>query len=500
MLLPLGSFFYFPLSFVLQKKEEGKEEGAEEVNPEEQNSMLTGNTVNQAEKERGREEDSEGEEEEAVAVAAEELEKKPEAEEEGRESWEVVEVKGAKERAEDTEAAAAEEEERDDAGETIEVIPGVAAEEVKLAMALQEADEGEEVVAGDDTMFTPQHADDDDESPPELGDQAHEVQEASHQIFAEEREDGEEVEEEEGELDHTEGKSEQDEDSAANHSEPDQTEEDVEREGMEIPYLDLRREEKDQTDVPSKPPPLSLPESYDETPSEESGAISPSKGRTTTLHINLLSPSAKKVTPFSQQSPTAALPKESEPPSHAVTPTEQNAVSVEEEAVETVQPVEPAEEENQPSLEKETPPASVEGAVNQLSSRMDQSKVRFTIATAWQRSLSVEDADESLTPPSSPPAGISSSSSAVTESKGVEAEATTKEDPQVKAEPASSAKVEVMLSPGRVRNAGTTIAKPQSSATSLPSPIKPQTPAAASSEGEVLFWFLVHCLFKSAKF
>lgn len=463
--------------------------------------MLTGN---QAEKERGREEESEGEEEEAVA--AEELEKEPEAEEEGRESWEVVEVKGAQERAEDTEAAA-EEEERDDAGETIEVIPGVAAEEVEIAMALQEADDGEDVVAGDDTMFTPQHADDDDESPSELGDQAHEGQEASHQIFAEEREDGEEVEEEEGELDHTEGKSEQEEDGAANQPEPDQTEEDVEREGMEIPYLNLRREEKDQTDVPSKPPPLSLPESYDEAPSEESGAVSPSKGRTTTLHINLLSPSSKKVTPFSQQSPTAALPKESETPSHAVTPTEQNAASVEEEAVETVQPVEPAEEENQPSLEKENPPASVEGAVNQLSSRMDQSKVRFTIATAWQRSLSVEDADESLTHPSSPPAGISSSSSAVTESKGVEVEATTKEDPQVKAEPASSAKVEVMLSPGRVRNAGTTIAKPQSGATSLPSPIKPQIPAAASSEGEVIqrrimkiFWFLVHCLFKSSIF
>lgn len=441
--------------------------------------MLTRNVVNQAENERGSEEGSEGEEEEAAM----ELEKEPEGEEEGRENWEAVEVTEAKERAEDAEAVV--EEERDDAEEMMEVLPGAAGE------ALQEADKGEDVVVGDDTMSTPQHTY--DESPTELRDQVpavvHESQAASSQSFVEEREDREEAEEEEVEveIDHTEDKSDQEEDGAANQPDPDQTEA-VDQEGIEMSHLDLKQEEKDQTDLPSRPPPLSLPESCDETPSQESGAITPSKGRTATLHINLLSPSSKKVTHFFQQSPTAAYPKESETLSHALAPTEQNTASAEEEAVETVAP---AEEENQSALEEETPhPASVEETVNQLSSHMDQS--RFTMDPSWQGSLSVEEAEESLTPPSSPPACISSSLSTVTESKGVEVEATTKEDPQVKAEPASSAKV--VLSPGRMGNAGTTIAKPQSSATSLPPPIKAQTPAAASSEGEVVSYVHRHIM------
>lgn len=434
--------------------------------------MLTGNTVHQAEDERRGEGESEGEEEEVI-----ELETEPEMEEEVREKWEEVEVKEAKERVEEDEAEAAVEEEREDAEEMMEVPPGAADEEVKVTMALQEADEGVDVVVRDDTVYTPQHTND-DEILTELDDQVlavvHESQVASSQSFGEEREDVE--------IDHMEDKSDKEEEGAANQPDADQTEQDVEQEGVEISHLDMKQVEEDQTDVPSKPPPLSLPESHEETQLQDSGAITPSKTRTTTLHINLLSPSSEKGTSFFQQSPTAAYPKESETPSHCLAPIEQNIASTEEEAADTVEPV---EEEKQSALEDETtPPVSVEETVNQLSIHSDQSQVRFTIAPAWQRSLSVEEAKESLTPPSSPPACISSSSSAVTGPGGVEVEATTKKDPEVKAEPVSSGKEEQVLSPGRVRNAGTTIAKPQSNATLLPSPIKPQTSAAASTEGK----------------
>ncbi|KAL7395396.1 hypothetical protein ABVT39_015885 [Epinephelus coioides] len=446
------------------QEEENEKEETEEVTTEEQNNILTGNTVNLIEEERREEEESEGEEE------AIELEKEPEVEEEGwekrEEEDEEVEMKEAKERVEEAEEAT---EERDNAEEMTETFPDAADEEV--AMPLQVEDEGVDVVVGDNTVSIEQHLKDDEE----LGDQVfaivHDSREAFSQSFEEEREDGEERKVEEGvQIDLTE-KSEQEEDSEVNQPDVDQTEPDLQQEIVEASHLDVMPVEEDQTEateqatVSSKPSSLSLPESHHETQPQESGTTSPSKTSTATLHINLLSPSSEKAASFFPQSPTASCPKESETPYHAVAATEQSTASTEEEeaAVETV------EEENQSAPEREaTPPPSVEEEVSQLSSGSDKSKARFTIAPAWQRSLSIEDADESSAPPSSPPACI-------TGPGGVEVEATTKKDQEMKAGPVSSAKVELVLSPSKVRSAGTITA-------SSPSSLQPQTSAAASTE------------------
>ncbi|XP_070818058.1 caldesmon isoform X2 [Chaetodon trifascialis] len=428
-------------------KEGGEEEEEEGVKPEEQNDLLLGSTANQAEEEGVGEEESEGEEE------AIELEKELEVEEEGwekrEEDDEEVEVEEEKERIEEAEEAT--EEERDDAEEMTEELPAAAGEELKITMALQEADEGVDVVVGDDTVYTPQHTRD----VPTGVQVVHESQAGSAQSLGEEREDGEERVEEGVESNHTELKSDQEEDEAKQFD-ADQTEEDVEQQDVEISHLDMEQVGQDEATEPvhasSEPSSLSRPESHCETQPQETGTITPSKTSTTTVHINQLSPSSEKVTSVFEQSPNAAYPKESETPSHVVAVTEDEPADT----------VETAEEEKRPAQEEEaTPPAPVEETVNQPP---DQSKARFTIAPAWQRSLSVEDVKHSLTPPSS------------SSEPGVEeVEATTKKDLEVKAEPVSSAKVEVVLSPGRARNAGTNAASP-------PPPIKPQISAGASSE------------------
>ncbi|GLD61874.1 FK506-binding protein 5-like protein [Lates japonicus] len=433
-----------------EEEEEAENEEAEEVKPEEENDMLTRKTDITAEEER-QEEESEGEEE------AMELEKEPVVEDEGWEKREegdeeVEEMSGNMDEAEEAN------EDREDVEEMTETFPEAAEEEeVGVAMSLQEADESVDAVGGDKTVCTAKHTSD-DEIPAELG----EVQE------------GQEIVEENVEIDQSEQKSDHEEDVEMNQPDVDETE----QENLEISYTDTKQVEKDQTEaaeqatVASRLPSLSLPESRQETQSRESGTISPSK--TSTIHINLVSPSSEKVTSFFQQSPTAAEKKENvtESPSHAEAATEQHAASTDEQQADSVEEV---EEEKQPALEEQTaPPASVQEAVNQPSSSSDQSKVRFTIAPAWQRS-------QSLTPPSSPLASVSSLSSAITGPGGEEVEATIKKDPAVKAEPASSPKVELVLSPGRARSAGST-AKPQSNATPSPSSVKPQTSAAASTE------------------
>ncbi|TKS72724.1 hypothetical protein D9C73_006801 [Collichthys lucidus] len=411
------------------QKEEGEKEEVEEVKPEDQNETLTGDAVNQPEEEGREGEESEGEEE------AVELEEEPEVEEEGRGKMEEhdEDVEEAKESVEEAEEAI--KEEKDNTEEMMEELPGAEGQEVSL----QEADEGVDVAFGDVTVCT-QRLTKDDETPAELGDQVLvAMHETSSQSFEEERE---ERVEEDVEINHTVPELDQEDDAEENRPDVGQSDQDVAQE-----------------------------ESHHETPSQDSGAITPSKTSTTTLHINLISPSSEKVTSFFQQSPTAANPN-SETPSHALAPTVQNTASTEEEEEE--------EEEEEPSDtvetvealgEEATPPTCVEETAKQLSSGSDQSKVRFTIAPAWQRSLSVEDVKESS--PSSPPACTSSLP---------EVEATTKKDPEVKAEPASSSKVEVVLSPGRGWNAGITTAKPQSNATTPPSSSKPQTSAAASTE------------------
>ncbi|XP_042348878.1 retinitis pigmentosa 1-like 1 protein isoform X2 [Plectropomus leopardus] len=442
---------------VVEQHGQGEEEEvkeAEEVTPVEKTDMLTGNTVNQSEEEEREEEESQGEEE------AIELEKETEVEEEGREKREEeeVEVKEAKERVEEAEEAT--EEERDDAEEMTETFPH--AEDEEVSVPLQEEDEGVDVAVGDVCM--PQHTNDD-------------VTELSEQVFATEHESretfsqsfGEERMEEGEEIDLT-GKSEREEGA---EEDVDQTEDALQQKVEETSHLDTKQVDNDQNeateraDVSFKPLSLSLPESHSKTQQQESGAITPSKTSTTTLHINLISPSSEKAS-FFPQSPTAAHPKECGTPCPPEAATEQITVSTEDEKAS----VEMLEEENQSAQKEEaTPPGSVEEEVNQPSCASDQSKARFTIAPAWQRSLSVEDA-----PPSSPPACVSSLSSAVT--GGVEV--TAKKEPEVRAEPESSAKVELVLSPSRVRSAGSISAASPSSA-------QPQSSAAAATdEGSIV--------------
>ncbi|XP_075959484.1 uncharacterized protein LOC142962741 isoform X2 [Anarhichas minor] len=419
------------------REEDGEKEEAEEVTPKEQDDVQTRNAVNQAEEERREEEEEEeeeGEESEGEEEAIE-LEKEPEVEEEGREKREEEEVEEAEVRVEEAEEAI--EEEREAAEEMMEMFHEAADEEV--TMLPQEEDEGIDVVVGDDTVSI-----NDEET--ELGDAAaHQSRAASDRSFGEEREDGEEKVEEGVELSRAEQKSEQEED---------ESERDLQQEGVEA--------STEQANVSAKPPSLSLSGSHDGTWSQESGAISPSKMGTTTIHINLLSPSSEKATPFFQQSPTATHPNESGTPGHAAAATEEE---------EPVDDVEAVEEEKQSALEGEAaPPASAGEEVNQPPSGSDQSKARFTIAPAWQRSLSAGEAGESLTPPSSP--------TAVTGPGGVEAEAANSKDPEVEAEPASSAKEELVLSPGRVRSAGAAAAPP-------PSSIQPPTTASTEESSVV---------------
>ncbi|XP_054872655.1 capping protein-inhibiting regulator of actin dynamics isoform X2 [Amphiprion ocellaris] len=433
--------------------EERQVEEAVEVKPKEEEDMHTRQTISQAGKE---EEDDEDEEEEEDT----ELEKEPEIEEKGEEDgYEEVEMndgRGAEE------AEEAMEEEEEEAEERTEMLPD--AEEVQSAIPMQEDDEC--VVLGVET--TKPTKDDDDDIPTEPCDQEHTLEEKEQENFNQ-NSDGEEGAEEDVQIDLMDQKSDQEEDVEANQPDVDQPEDDQEQDSVEIiSHLDVKEVEKEpseateQAPVSSKPPSLSLPESHYEAHSQDSGATSPSK--TSTIHINLVSPSSEKTT--FQLPPTAADPGESitESPDS----TEPNTASV------TEEPSDCVEEDDQLSIQEReaTTPASVEETVNQPPCSLDQNKVRFTIAPAWQRT-------KSLTPPSSPPACVSSFS-AVTGPQSEDVEAATKEESVVKPEPANEAKAELVLSPSRLRNTGCTTAKPQNNTT--PVPVKPQISTAASTE------------------
>ncbi|XP_034399139.1 uncharacterized protein KIAA1211-like isoform X2 [Cyclopterus lumpus] len=406
------------------REEDAEEEEAEEFTREEQDDIQTRNAIHQAEEEE-EEEESEGEEEEVEEAI--ELEKQPEVEEVGREKREEEEVEEAAVRVEEAEEAI--EEAREATEERTETFPDAADEEVAMLPPQQEdeeedgeEDEGVDVVVGDDTVCV-------NDSKTELSPAA------SDQSFGEKREDGEEKVEDRVEIDRAE-------------QEEDESERDLQQEGVQT--------SKEQA---HKPPPLSLSEPHSEAPSQESGTSTPSKTGTTTIHINLLSPSSEKATPFFQPSPAAARPDEIGTPVHAV------AAAEEEKEEEPADDVEAAEEDRPPG--EAAPPASVRGEVNQPTSGPDQSKAHFTIAPSWQRSPSVGEAEETVTPPLSPPA--------VTGAGGVEA--ADSKDPEVEAEPASS-KVELALSPGRARSAG--------AAAPIPSSIQPPTTASTEENSVVV--------------
>ncbi|XP_067374167.1 capping protein-inhibiting regulator of actin dynamics isoform X3 [Channa argus] len=447
------------------QEEAGEKGEADEVKPEEKNNLLRIIDI-QAEEEVEEEYQSEGEEE------AIELDKEPGVEEEGQEKTEEgdqeVEVKEETDKVEEAEEAI--EEESDDAEEMTERFSDTADEEAQISLPLQEADEGVDVVVGDDTVCTT-NLTDDAESPAELSDEEFTiVQECQANS---DLNSGEEAEEEVVEIEHMQQR---EEDVETNLQVSVQTERDLKQESVEMSRLDLKQVENDQTEaaeqamVSSRPVSLLLPESHFETQSQESGNITPSKMSTTTIHINLVSPSSDKVQPFFQQSPTAAQPKESESPSH--TAAAEQTPEFTEDPVDSVEEVKDFGEED-------TTPDSVEETVEPPPCSPDQSKVRFTISPAWQRT-------KSLTPPSSPPACVSSSPSTTTEPRSEEVEAASKEDPVVQTDPVSLTKVELTLSPGRERNAGSTAAKPQSNAATSPCCAKLQTSAASTEETTVI--------------
>ncbi|XP_047440741.1 titin isoform X2 [Mugil cephalus] len=436
------------------EEEEGQKEDAEEVQPEEESSVLTRQTISQAAEEEVEEEREEGEEEaielEKESEVEEEAQEKTEEEEEddddGVVAVEVNEGRGVEE-AEEVEEAMEEEK-----SEAEEMLPDAQEEaEVQSETSMQEADEG--VVLTDDGVCG-EHNGHDDEIPADLSDQVvalvQEEEEKSNKTSGDEIEDGEEEAEDGEEISPEDKKQEEEEEVEANQT--DETEQDLKQESVEpTPHADVDPSEAtEQASVSSRPPSLSLPESPSETRSPASGPTTPSK--TSVIHINLISPSSEKAISFFQTSPTKAEPSESVTQSPPADPTEETEMDLAGEEEE--------EEEKEPAhIQDAAAPASAEEEADRLPFSSDQSKARFNVSPAWQR-------PQSLTPPSSPPAS-SPSTVAAPSSEEVE-------------EAAASKKVELVLSPSKMRSAVSVAGKPQNSAT--PAPVKPQTSAPASTE------------------
>uniref|UniRef100_A0A3P9LED8 DUF4592 domain-containing protein n=1 Tax=Oryzias latipes TaxID=8090 RepID=A0A3P9LED8_ORYLA len=193
-----------------------------------------------------------------------------------------------------------------------------------------------------------------------------------------------------------------------------EVEQEVEQEGDDVK----------QSEDAGLPEPL-RPETQHESHSQES-VISPSS-KTSILSINLASPSSEKSFQFS---PVVVSPG----PSVTEFPTAED----EEEADTATKEV---------AKEEGSPPATPSP---------EETKVRFTIAPAWQRC-------QSLTSPSSSPVCVSSPRD----------EEVPVKDHTSEAEPAG----ESVLGPGRVKAAGNPTSKSQTS----PSPVKAPSPAAANT-------------------
>ncbi|XP_038162197.1 probable serine/threonine-protein kinase kinX isoform X3 [Cyprinodon tularosa] len=231
----------------------------------------------------------------------------------------------------------------------------------------------------------------------------------------------------------------------------DQESEDEEEQEVEGGALDVNQEELEQereetspliyvdpVEASSKPPPLPLSESRSSSQSDEAPISSPSK--TSSLNINLVSPTAEKTA-----SPLELRPPVADPAESAETEEQQEA--------------EKDEEEQRSEQEASRPPPA---AVQEVRSEKptDQSKARFTVAPAWQR---LQNA------PSSPSAGPAPQDG--------ELEAEGSKHPELKAEPSSPVKAEPLQSPGRGRSSGSFTSKLQSS-----TPTEPLT-AARTAEG-----------------
>uniref|UniRef100_A0A667YPD6 DUF4592 domain-containing protein n=1 Tax=Myripristis murdjan TaxID=586833 RepID=A0A667YPD6_9TELE len=462
------------------QEDEWQREEAQEVMPEystkeEENSLF----LRKSGKEEGEEAESEGEEETGN------LEREPEVEEEEweqREDDEEEEEREELERAEEAqEAEEAVAEEEDNREEMTNMVPDEIGEMVQTVMPALEADEGQDTLPEEDSAFTPEQPDR-VQIHAEMCDQT-ENETAPNQNFVDE--DGEERAEECIEIGQMEETSDQEEDLEMNQPDVDQSEEagvatdqpDEDQEMSQLVVEDQR--DIDQTDVDLMPPSVSAPDSQASSETriqEESETSVPSPTSpttsTTTLHINLVSPSSEKATcPLQQFFSGADTTEEvNQSSSHTEATAEQDETR---QPPIAEQPAETAEEEEEEEKEEEEgkqspatieeaqpskPPAAAEEAVTQPSSVSDQGKSRFIIAPAWQRSFSTGSGMEGV----------------------------------------SSAKAEVVLSPVRTRSIGSAPAKPHSTTTAVTA--KPQTSTAAAAEGQdesrfVVFVFF--CLFMS---
>ncbi|XP_016535311.1 uncharacterized protein KIAA1211-like isoform X6 [Poecilia formosa] len=376
------------------------------------------------------EEEEEEEEEEAVEVKEEPeaVDEKCQNEVEEREEGSCVEVEEVRDEEEAEEEAEAEDEE-----EMTEGIPDAEDEEDPTASSILEEGEGDD----DATLET------DDQILPE-GNEEQEV--------LNENSGAEEEEEEEVEL--------QDRKSEDVERSPDgnQSEDDVElgKDGTSPLIEEKEAEAEEEGCVSSRLPPLLLPESRSVSCSDQSPTSSPSK--TSTLHIHLASPTSEKPSSLLQ------LTAVTEPLSPAEKPTEFNVT----ERIEGVKKPEEEEEEEEEEEKQSAPEPGDSSGQESPSTPTDQSKVRFTVAPAWQR------LQNHPTSPSDAPALWDSRA---------EVETADRKERNVKAEPGSPA--EAAPSPVRGRSSGSFTSKPQSYAASAPSEAQTAPPGRTPESAAV---------------
>ncbi|XP_014861020.1 PREDICTED: histone-lysine N-methyltransferase SETD1B-like isoform X6 [Poecilia mexicana] len=375
------------------------------------------------------EEEEEEEEEEAVEVKEEPeaVDEKCQNEVEEREEGSCVEVEEVRDEEEAEEEAEAEDEE-----EMTEGIPDAEDEEDPTASSILEEGEGDD----DATLET------DDQILPE-GNEEQEV--------LNENSGAEEEEEEEVEL--------QDRKSEDVERSPDgnQSGDDVElgKDGTSPLIEEKEAEAEEEGCVSSRLPPLLLPESRSVSCSDQSPTSSPSK--TSTLHIHLASPTSEKPSSLLQ------LTAVTEPLSPAEKPTEFNVT-------ERIEGVKKTEEEEEEEEKQSAPEPGDSSGQESPSTPTDQSKVRFTVAPAWQRLQSH---------PTSP-----SAAPALWDSRA-EVETADRKERNVKAEPGSPAEGEAAPSPLRGRSSGSFTSKPQSYAASAPAEAQTALPGRTPESAAV---------------
>ncbi|KAM4621942.1 uncharacterized protein ACJ7VT_006246 isoform 3-T3 [Polymixia lowei] len=495
---------------VEQSRQHTDEEEGEEVQEVRLENCAAGEEMNASTGENSRREKQEGDGESEGEQEVIELEEEPE--EEGQQKKEEEEEEELREEGRER-VEEGEEEEEEMTEEITEAVSDATDETARTAAPGQEEDEEPDEELREDGVSTPGDGDGAQitaEPREEPVTAAPESQAAFNQRSADDSADAEvERPEDDVVMDPTEQKPDhQAEDIEEDPLDAQQTDHDqagvevghldVERAEMQNLRLDMNHAEEDQRDegpteaeqtateqaaVSFKPPPLSLAQTQDEE-GEEGEDSAPCTATTdasynTTISVTLVSPSSERATCPLQQSPGGAQTTEEVKPSSLETETKEQNTGTQsspgedepagareeenEEAVRLSRAAAPVEED---AKQSSSPPAAAEEeTLQQPSSGSDQSRVRFTVTPAWQRSQSTEEGATKgpATPasPSSPPpcvSSIPSSAPSVARPGGVESGSTAKKDPPTKAELVSSVRAEVASSPGRPRSIG---AKPQ---------------------------------------